>query len=121
MNNDIAVSKEQREETITITVKQIREALSLLLETCEDRGLTKLTVSHQLYWCVDPTEAFEMKSPYPGLGVGDLFDDAEVLKNIQSLRPGLAGLHFTNIASLLNYIGNSYPSLGPHADTPVGN
>lgn len=102
-------------ESITITLKQILDALSILVETCEIRGLTKLTVPHHLYWCVDRKEAFELKTPAPEQGVGDLYDDAEIVKNMESLRPGLAGLHFTNIASLLNYIGESYPSLGPDA------
>lgn len=107
-------SKEKSGEVVVIEIKQILKAITTLLATCNERGLSDLKIPHHMYWCVDPDEAFKLESPQPELGVGDLFDDAEFVKNIEKLKPGLAGLHLTNIASLLNYIGSRYPSLGPH-------
>jgi hypothetical protein len=103
----------QAEKKINLEIDQIISAVTLLLETCKDRGLSNLEISHQQYWCILPDEAFALSFPEPDFGVGDLFDDAEVVENIEKLKPGLMGLHLTNIASLLNYLGSRFPSLGP--------
>jgi hypothetical protein len=103
-----------REETITISLREILAAIQMIVERAAANGLTEVTLGHDWYWCLDPDEAFDMVQPPPELIVGDLFDDAEIVARIENRKDGLIGLHLSQIASLLDYIGSEYPSLDTH-------
>jgi hypothetical protein len=114
IKNEVDYNEDQRsrdDEKIVISVDDICHALERLFKVCKDRGLHSIEVCHQTYWTVDPDDAFNSKLNNPTLGLGDIYDDAEFIKDFQGSDDGLAGLHFINIASLLNYMGSRYPSL----------
>jgi hypothetical protein len=98
---------------ITVTLQQVLEAIQMIFSRAEANGLRAVTVSHDWYWHINPDKAFDLSEPPPELFVGDLYDDAEVVRDIERIKDGLIGLHLTHIASLLDYIGSEYPSLTP--------
>lgn len=98
------------DDTITISLDDILHAIRVVFEVAKSRNLSKLTIGHNQFWCLDPDEAFEFREPPEHL-VGDLYDGAEIIRDIEQLRPGLIGLNLTEIASVLNFIGSNYPSL----------
>ena len=99
------------EKQITITLQEILGAIQTIFAQAEANGLRALTLSHDWYWHLDPDKAFELSEPAPEPMVGDLYDDAAVVRDIEKIRDGLIGLHLEHIASLLKYIGSEYPSL----------
>jgi hypothetical protein len=104
----------KKDETITISLQQIMKAVSMLLEQAEANGLREVTVGHDWYWHLDPDEAFDLSEPAPEPMVGDLYDDAEIIRDIVHLKDSWFGLYLNNIASILDYIGSEYPSLDTH-------
>jgi hypothetical protein len=100
-------------DTIELKLEEIAYALEQLLDVCRKRGLSQIEVPHLTYWSVDAEDSFNTLLNQPPLLLGDIFDDAQSVKAISKDKDGLAGLHLSNIAALLNYLGSKYPSLGP--------
>jgi hypothetical protein len=87
-----------------LKIHQISQAVSLLLEECEMRGITELVVERDLYWHVDLEASFELAEPKPDLQVGDIYEDALEVADIKEMIPGQAVLGLSQTASILNYL-----------------
>jgi hypothetical protein len=99
-------------KTLNVSIEEIEAALHQLFDTLRKNGVTSLTVGHDLYGTISPEDSFDpSKSTVAKIGFGDLFDDAERVKQILSDNTGIAGMDFFNIAGLLNFLGVRFPSM----------
>ncbi len=103
-----------KDEKITVSLEQILTAIKLIFARAQVNGLSEVSLGHDWYWHLDPDKAFELSEPPPEMTIGDLYDDAEVVRDIDDIQDGLIGLHLMHIASLLDFIGSEYPSLTPY-------
>jgi hypothetical protein len=101
------------DSTRTIKIGDLAKAISVVLNVCKNRGLNKIEISHLTYRQVMPDGAFNININDPELGLGDVFDDADIVLKIDKISDSLIGLHLSQIASLLNYIGVRHPLLDP--------
>ena len=101
----------KKDEKITISLHQVMEAVKLLLAHAEANGLREVTLGHDWYWRLPSDDAFDMVQPCPDALVGDLYDDAEIVRDITLLKDSWFGLYLSNVAVILDYIGSEYPSL----------
>lgn len=101
----------KKTKTITLTGDQILHALTLLMQKCKSQGLQSFDFPMDLYWSLEPEKSFEMSLGEPELLVGNIYDDAETIPNIDDNFHALIGLDLSRIANILNYIAFKFPAL----------
>ena len=78
---------------LTISVDEIRAALSRVLDAIERDHGSELILNHDYYWALPVEASFDMDDPDPTLTAGQLSDDIAAIRELANPPEVLAAWH----------------------------
>jgi len=89
---------------VEIKLKELEEALHLIVKKAHKNGIDIINLDHDFYWSIDAEQKLNLKND-PKPDVGSLCDDLESLKMVLDKKNGLSIIDFERLGNLLIYAG----------------
>lgn len=90
-----------------ISIQELRVLTDNFFDNIEkDFGASEIPIRQSMYWHVLPDEKYDVNNDPKQLGIGNLRDDLEFLKNILNDKEKAVLPNLYHLAAILDYLSN---------------